>query len=743
MNRWSLIGRGFCTLPGKIKRRNFQYPPYWSVDRLQEGLLSGRLMKGILKVSAFDTDKAIVYPESSAEGLSPVPSFFARNGAFSGDLVFYDKQDKIVVGVSEKGQQRILVKIIPGDLKVQPRDHRLPPLYLKSPWTPELTTVSSGEDITADSEQSTEPGYLGVVRRLEISSNNAEAELIRVIGREGDFNGPEWDALLEFYGLDSSDHYDVFDDSVLVDIPREDHRDLCVFSIDPPSAKDLDDAISVCRTKDDQVEIGVHVADVTAYLPRGSFLDKKARERATTVYLPNRVYPMLPRSLSEGTCSLLPGNDRLAFSVFFTLKGQDFDSEKLPSVRFARTLIKSRAKLNYQQVDDYLGGIRVVDNLQNSAEPIWSDIEFLEKIARARRFERLKGKGVALKQRDAPEFIWDKGLPVGLKSEALNSEDNNFSENKPLPSHFIIEELMVMANQAVAERLLDWTGEEISRSFPKMAVLRIHPEAVESRARLIEGLYALGENELAKETEQIDQISEILSLCENRLSEARYLTVTNSLLKDFKAAKYVAGSLEKKEIGNISEISNVENSEHSHWGLGLSSYLHFTSPIRRYADVIAHRLLSAALNGGSLNEAVGSVDELSKMLSHCNRNKRHAEDAEKDALNLCVALVLRQQKSITVKDAVITKLLLANNDLNGRTLKDAVEVFIPILSQSKSVSLEFLGLQLVEQGETATIKVISDGSLLYWKVGQEISLQIVLANPERKQTIVPHWTIAL
>ena len=363
---------------------------------------------------------------------------------------------------------------------------------------------------------------------------------------------------------------------------REDLRKEFVVTIDPDDARDFDDAVQVERTKSGW-RLGVHIADVAAYVEVGSTLDREARRRGNSVYLPDRVIPMLPERLSNGVCSLNPGVDRLTHSVFI-----HFDKNGVAkSARFARSVIRSAHRLTYKQAYSILSS-PPEDELGERLHEAWE----LAALLRKKRFEH------GALDLDFPEVkVWlDKqGDPVRL--ERVENDE----------SHQLIEEFMLAANEAVARELK-------KRAIP--TVYRVHenpdPEKLaEYREFVLSFDYRVGD--LTKRPE----LQRLLAAIGGKPEEQ---ALKIALLKSLKRARYAAQPL-------------------GHYGLAKANYLHFTSPIRRYSDLVVHRALGRA-RSPSAPEAPArrphrpDMSEIASIAEHLSITERTAADAEIDAAQL-------------------------------------------------------------------------------------------------------------
>jgi ribonuclease R len=381
-----------------------------------------------------------------------------------------------------------------------------------------------------------------------------------------------------------------------VDAPRRDLTELPTFTIDPVTARDYDDAISARAEDDGRIRVWVHIADVGAYVRPGDAIEREAFRRATSVYVPGAVEPMLPHALSSDACSLVPGADRLAVSVEMLLNGPDVES-----VAFHRSLIRSDARLTYEQVD------RVYAGEERAADP-WGEPLALARAAAAALRERRESAGSLEVSSSEPAFEFDeRGHVVAVHSEEQTE------------SHSTIEQLMVLANEQVAGWLED---------HKKPALYRVHerpdPQAVEL---LLKKLADLGvPTPPAPEQLSPAAAAEVAAATSERVMEyvaqsGRGREAFPSLvLRSLKQARY-----------------HPENLGHS--GLASRAYCHFTSPIRRYPDLVVHRALLRELG---LSNDVGPAD-LDELAEHTSAREREAAQVEYLADALCLAWLLDDQ----------------------------------------------------------------------------------------------------
>lgn len=365
---------------------------------------------------------------------------------------------------------------------------------------------------------------------------------------------------------------------------REDLRKQFIVTVDPDDARDFDDAINVEKIDDQGWRLGVHIADVAAYVQPGNALDREARKRGNSVYLPDRVIPMLPEQLSNGVCSLNPGVDRLTHSVFI-----EFDKTgRAKNTRFARSVIRSAHRLTYKQAYAILKS-PTKDKLGERLHVAWN----LASLLRRRRFEQ---GSLDLDFPEVKVHVDPNGKPVKL--ERVENDE----------SHQLIEEFMLAANEAVAREMRH-------RQIP--TIYRVHedpdPEKLaEYREVILSHNYKVGDLTQRKELQRF------LASIRGKPEEQ---TLKIGLLKSLKRARYAPEPL-------------------GHYGLAKANYLHFTSPIRRYADLVAHRGLAAR---NEKKRAGTDMGQIASMAEHISNTERNAAEAEIDSVRMKKLEFFQQQ----------------------------------------------------------------------------------------------------
>lgn len=358
---------------------------------------------------------------------------------------------------------------------------------------------------------------------------------------------------------------------------RRDLRDILTFTIDPDDAKDFDDAISFHRMDKDHIEVGVHIADVSHYIEEDDVLDSSAYERATSVYLPDRVVPMLPERLSNGLCSLRPHEEKLTYSCIYKMTNGGEVIEKW----IGRTVIKSNHRFTYEAVQQIIeSGTGLYDK----------EILLLHGIAQNLRQQRMKNGAINFSSQEVRFRLDETGRPIGIVVK----------ESKA--SHQLIEEFMLLANRTVAETVAKVKVSNKPLPFP----YRVHDQPDEDRlVPFVEFARKYGYHFQTKTPAQIATSFNEMLLKVQGLPEQRVLEQMG--IRTMAKAIYTS-----KNIG--------------HYGLGFNDYCHFTSPIRRYPDILVHRVLTGVLSGDP------AIDKkMEQKCLHCSERERSAMETERAA----------------------------------------------------------------------------------------------------------------
>lgn len=380
------------------------------------------------------------------------------------------------------------------------------------------------------------------------------------------------------------------------DLPRQDLTGLPTFTVDPATARDFDDAVSA-RREGDGVRLWIHIADVSAYVRPGSPLEGEAFRRANSTYVPTSVEPMLPHSLSSGVCSLSPGDIRLAVTSEIVLSG----SGEVESAAFYRSLIKSDSRLDYDQLD------RIFTGKEKAPQPVAEQLA-LARDAAAVLADRRRGSALEVNSAE-PSFQFDEDGNV-LKAVAERQTE----------AHRLIEQLMVLTNEQVAELTS-------SRGIP--SVYRVHempdPDRVEKMLGQLASLELPGPpvpSGMGPSTAGELAVEASRSVAQEARRRGHGAVAYSSLiLRSLKPARYL-----EKNLG--------------HAGLGSEAYCHFTSPIRRYPDLLVHRALLSAVGGGEQAPTTGDVAEAAL---HASEREREAMILERDADDICGAFLLEKE----------------------------------------------------------------------------------------------------
>ncbi|MEC0547286.1 ribonuclease R [Bacillus inaquosorum] len=547
------------------------------------------LIKG--KISAHAKGFAFLLPEDTSLSDVFIPPT-ELNTAMNGDIVMVrlnsqssgSRQEGTVIRILERAIQRVVGTytetrnfgfVIPDDKKI----------------TSDIFIPKNGKNGAAE-------GHKVVVKLTSYPEGrmNAEGEIETILGHKND-PGIDILSVIHKHGLpgefpadameQASSTPDTIDEKDLKD--RRDLRDQVIVTIDGADAKDLDDAVTVTKLDDGSYKLGVHIADVSHYVTENSPIDKEALERGTSVYLVDRVIPMIPHRLSNGICSLNPKVDRLTLSCEMTINSQGQVTEH----QIFQSVIKTTERMTYSDVNKIL--VDDDEELKQKYEPLVPMFKDMERLAEILRDKRMKRGAVDFDFKEAKVLVDDEGA---VKDVVIR--ERSVAEK-------LIEEFMLVANETVAEHF-HWMNVPF--------IYRIHEEPnAEKLQKFLEFVTTFGY--VVKGTAgniHPRALQSILDAVRDRPEETVISTV---MLRSMKQAKYDPQSL-------------------GHFGLSTEFYTHFTSPIRRYPDLIVHRLIRTYLINGKVDEATQEkwAERLPDIAEHTSTMERRAVDAERETDDL-------------------------------------------------------------------------------------------------------------
>lgn len=437
-------------------------------------------------------------------------------------------------------------------------------------------------------------------------AKNPNGEIVRVLGDAGEHE-TEIHAILEEYGLPYDFPEDVNAEAEAISTvisqaeidKRRDMRSVLTFTIDPVDAKDFDDAISI-EWVNGELFVGIHIADVSHYLRPDTELDKEAYARGTSVYLVDRCVPMLPERLSNGLCSLRPNEDKLCFSAVFKLDHRGHVLEEW----FGRTVINSNKRYTYEEAQEIIESpftaiqVRDTKGNYNLDADLFNSIKSLDKIAKLMRKERLSKGSISFDKQDVRFKLDENNKPI----------DIIFKVGKD--SNKLIEEYMLLANRHVAKFVN-------AKHLPM--VNRAHDRP--------------NEEKLANLKEFIKQFG-----YEIKTEDPADITRTlNQLLEDVKG-KAEANMIESLVVRTMQK-ANYTTKNIGHYGLGFKDYTHFTSPIRRYPDVMVHRLLGRYLD----DKSIPKLEKLEAKCLHLSEREKKAQKAERDSIKYMQCIYMAER----------------------------------------------------------------------------------------------------
>lgn len=453
----------------------------------------------------------------------------------------------------------------------------------------ENRTLANDIFIPKEKLKGAKTGDKAIVKVIEWpdKAKNPIGQVIDVLGKAGD-NTTEMHAILAEFGLPyvypsavnkaAEKISEVISEEEIA--RREDFRNVATFTIDPKDAKDFDDALSIRKLKDGLWEVGVHIADVTHYVKEGGIIDREGEKRATSVYLVDRTIPMLPERLSNFICSLRPDEEKLTFSVVFDIT----EKGELKKYRIVHTVIKSDRRFTYEEAQD------IIETKKGDYK---EEILMLDTIAKALREKRFTNGAINFERYEVKFEIDEKGKPLSVY----------FKESKD--ANKLIEEFMLLANQKVAEKI----GKVPKNKKAKVLPYRIHD---------------------LPDPEKLENLSQFIARFGYRLR------TSGSRVEVSKAINHLLDNIQGKKEENLIEtvsIRSMQKARYSvnnigHYGLAFDYYTHFTSPIRRYPDMLVHRLITKYLDGGR----TVSASKYEDICEHCSNMEQTAANAERASI---------------------------------------------------------------------------------------------------------------
>ncbi|EDQ90882.1 uncharacterized protein MONBRDRAFT_35038 [Monosiga brevicollis MX1] len=698
------------------------FEAHLSPAEVQGGLKAGKLVQGTLRISRENTQEAFVKPRDDPEHPVFVPGNL-MNRAVDGDLVALqilpESQWQTPSGIIERPEGTHLVmdgtQDAEGELEdMQERTQRTGQVVgiVRRRWRPYCGILAANSNTASPNLflftakeatlppirfRSQQPDKLvgqQIVLAVDGWPTNSKypiGHLVRVLGPIGDVN-TETEVVL----LEHAVPFEPFSKAVLDCLPdatwlaaeqdlsrREDLRHLEVCSIDPPGCTDIDDALHLRDLPNGHFEVGVHIADVSHFIKPNTALDQEAAKRGTTVYLSNRRIDMVPGLLSSNLCSLRGGEERFAFSCIWEMT----DQADIISTRFCKSIIRSRAALEYSEaqarIDDETDQTTLTDSIRR--------LNALAKIVKRRRIEA----GALMLASPEVRFRIDTEThdPVDVQMKQLHDTNS------------LVEEFMLLANVSSAR--------EIHKQFPTCAVLRRHPAPPPSNFEpLLKAAEAAG---VTLSTTSSKELAVSLDMAQPEgqpyMNTLLRILATRCMLP---AQYFCSGTVPQTEFG--------------HYGLASPIYTHFTSPIRRYADLLVHRLLAACIGADPTYPDLLNKDKIASICDNLNFRNRQAQYAARSSLELHTCLFFKKRTTheeayiIRVRKNAIAVLVPAYG-LEGRVYFDAADGQAPELSYDENK----MALTVTKDDQHINLRVFD-------KV--KVQVQVDSSDPQREQMLV-------
>ena len=505
-----------------------------------------------------------------------------------------------------------------------------------------------------------------------------QGELVDVLGKPGE-NTTEMHAILAEFGLPYRFSAEVEAEAEKIEEEitqeeidkRRDFREVPTFTIDPADAKDFDDAISLRELNDDKWEVGIHIADVTHYVKIDSLTDKEALERGTSVYLVDRTVPMLPEKLCNRLCSLRPQEDKLSFSAVFEI---DNKANILHSW-FGKTLINSNYRFDYEEAQQII---------KTGKGPLAKEMAALHRLATLLREKRFKLGAISFERPEYKVEVDSAGKPIGVVVK--ESEEANW----------LIEEFMLLANQGVARYISTPNKEQGKNRRAPTFVYRVHEEPNQDKITAFRDFVTHFGYKLKPTRSPRDLSTELNKLLDKVRDTPQANVIEMMALRAMARARYSTDNL-------------------GHYGLAFDTYTHFTSPIRRYPDMMAHRLLAHYMAGGKSRDKA----YFETLCKHASEREQLATDAERASIKYKM-IELMQDKIGQVYEGTITGLT-----------EWGIYVEINDLHIEGMVSLREIHNDYFEfNANSYTLHSRSSGRIFH--LGDTVNIRVARANLEQK-----------
>jgi len=617
---------------------------------------SFKFLKGrINKRSLIDLETGIEFKPRRSE----------LKGLFEGELVYYyiNKREQIRILTFYNREQIKLVGKVINEGKNQ---------YVKIPKKDYRVFIDDRKNYENE---------IVVVRIKDWLYEDPYGEVVKSLGDENE-NETQIHAILEEFSLPYVFPKEVLKEAEKIKInydkkDREDYKKELTFTIDPVDAKDFDDAISF-KIENNEIEVGIHIADVSHFVEKDSIIDKEAIKRATSVYLSDRVVPMLPEKLSNDVCSLNPNEDKLVFSVYVS-----FDNNfNIKRSRISKSIINSNERFSYaeaQHIIENKNGVipkesTILKKEKKVSKELVDSIITLNSIAENLKNKRKNNGSIFFSKEEVRFKVNEKGEPV------------DFMIKKQKKANFLIEEFMLLANVTVAEKIIE---------SKRKGVFRIHDKPDEKKIAEIERFVKnIGYNiNIINSKEPNKEINKLLALAEKK-PEKNVLDMM--VIRAMSKAKYST-----QNIG--------------HFGLMFENYTHFTSPIRRYPDLIVHRIINEILN-----KEKSTQNDLENTCLHCSSMEEKATKAERASTKLM------QVKYLLDKTDEVFKGIISGMNERG--------VFVEIndskcegLVKMKDIPNDFYNF------DKRTNTVVGQNTLQEYVLGDPVFVKVKKTNIEKKQ----------